>query len=451
MKIILLFLISLLKIKNLKEVNHNNLDSQLETKEEENELYLELIEKNNSFYIPIYIDNLTFNLEVDSNLEYSWLPSNNLNSNINNSLFNITTFYNDKNINYSIINNDSYVIINSKNGYIQGILTYDDININNKINLKEFYFYSIFKFDKFYNGYPKGKFGLGYADVEKEENNVFIEHLFNSSFINSKKFILFNKKIYFDTPKEYKEYPFSFCNLTNSLIYIEEFKNSWVCSLSHIILGDINKDFDDGFLIYPSYAIYDINSEFILIPKSFYNIFERNLIKIYLKNICDKKVNENNDIYFICKTNEKFNFLHITFIFDGFGYVLSLKQLMKKIDNYEEILLIKFYENSENIFIFGNPFLKQYMVEFNYDHKIIGFIGGEREDFTAEWGLWKKNINFNKKQERLMLFIVGCIVLVMMFIAVISFEIWNLKIKKTKENKRIEGLVSNEEINDVLD
>jgi len=39
----------------------------------------------------------------------------------------------------------------------------------------------------------------------------------------------------------------------------------------------------------------------------------------------------------------------------------------------------------------------------------------------------------------------------MMFIVVISFEIWNLKIKKTKENKRIEGLVSNEEINDVLD
>ena len=66
-------------------------------------------------------------------------------------------------------------------------------------------------------------------------------------------------------------------------------------------------------------------------------------------------------------------------------------------------------------------------------------------------GLWKKNINFNEKQERLMLFIVGCIVLGMMFIVVISFEIWNLKIKKTKENKRIEGLVSNEEINDVLD
>jgi hypothetical protein len=124
---------------------------------------------------------------------------------------------------------------------------------------------------------------------------------------------------------------------------------------------------------------------------------------------------------------------------------------MKKIDNYEEILLIKFYENSENIFILGNPFLKQYMVEFNYDNKIIGFIGGEREDFSAEWGLWKKNISFSKKQERLMLFIVGCIVLVMMFIVVISFEIWNLKIKKTKENKRIEGLVSNEEINDVLD
>ena len=58
------------------------------------------------------------------------------------------------------------------NHKIQGILTYDDININNKINLKEFYFYSIFKFDKFYNGYPKGKFGLGYTDVEKEECDI---------------------------------------------------------------------------------------------------------------------------------------------------------------------------------------------------------------------------------------------------------------------------------------
>lgn len=197
MKIILLFLITLFKIKNFKELNNINLDSQLETLEEENELYLELLEKNNSFYIPIYIDNLTFNLEVDTNLEYSWLPSINLNSNINNSLFNITTFYNDKNINYSIINNDSYVIINSKNGYIQGILTYDDININNKINLKEFYFYSIFKFDKFYNGYPKGKFGLGYTEEVNEENNVFISHLFNTSLINSKKFILFNIICYY--------------------------------------------------------------------------------------------------------------------------------------------------------------------------------------------------------------------------------------------------------------
>ena len=95
MKIILLFLITLFKIKNFKELNNINLDSQLEIKEEENELYIELLEKNNSFYIPIYIDNLTFNLEVDTNLEYSWLPSINLNSNINNSLCNITTFYND--------------------------------------------------------------------------------------------------------------------------------------------------------------------------------------------------------------------------------------------------------------------------------------------------------------------------------------------------------------------
>ena len=47
MKIILLFLITLFKIKNFKELNNINLDSQLETKEEENELYIELLEKNN--------------------------------------------------------------------------------------------------------------------------------------------------------------------------------------------------------------------------------------------------------------------------------------------------------------------------------------------------------------------------------------------------------------------
>jgi hypothetical protein len=448
MKKFLLFLIVIFIIKNKKELKNNNLISLSEEKEEENEFCLELIEKNNLLYIPVYIDNITYNLQIDTNLEYSWLPSIDLMSNINNSLFNITTFYQNKNINYSSINNDSFVIINSKNGYIQGILTYDNININNQIDLKELFFYSIFKFDKFYNGYPNGKLSLGYSE---NENNGLISILFNKSFIDSKKFLLINKKIYFDIPKEFKNYPFSFCNLTNSLIFIEEFKNSWVCSLSHIILGDINKDFDDGFQIYPSYVVFDISSEFILIPKSFFNIFENNLFKIYLKNICVKNSNENNEIYFTCKTNEKFNFIHITFIFDGFGYVLSLKQLMKKIDNYEEILLIKFYENSENIFILGTPFIKQYMMEYNYENKIIGFIGGEREDFTAEWGLWKKNINFNKKQERLMLFIVGCVVLVMMFIVVISFEIWNLKIKKNKESKRIEGLMLNENINDILE
>lgn len=394
----------------------------------------------NDFYtILIKLGNQSFEVQIDTTSSISWVPSISINTNLFSHL-NITNYYNSSLP--SNINKNETILLVDEDGDVQGEIREDSLKIGNLENIKlnNFKFLSVNYYDKFFKDYPNGKLGLGYKTLINNSNILHLSK--NNNIINKTIFTLEQNKIYFgDIPEKYNNYPFSSCNLTDSSELDDEYRNGWICSLTHIIIGKIDKTFEDSFDISPSQVSFDSAFNYISIPKKFYDIFLHNLFENELNGICAFQEIENFEISILCNQTNKFKNIYLAFIIDGFGYYINMNDLIKKDDNGKIKLLIKFRKENNNIWIFGLPFIKLYTVVFNAEEKIIGLYGGEREDFFEEWSKWKEHISSNLENERKILFIIGCIVVGTMFFIVIFFEFWKFKQKKKIKS----SLIFNEE------
>ena len=170
------------------------------------------------------------------------------------------------------------------------------------------------------------------------------------------------------------------------------------------------------------------------------------MFDFYTINEC-KEIKEELEIYYVCHSTEKFSFINISFILEGYGYVFSLKSLFKKIDSENMEMLIRFKKENDNIWAFGLPFLNQYTIVYNAEDNIVGLYGGEKEDFLSEWELWNTHNDLSQHQKRKLLLIVGISVVSAIFLTVILFLLWKSFIKKKSYERKDQGpLIKSEEI-----
>ena len=394
------------------------------------EYILKEINDDKEFYtIIIKLGNQSFEVQIDTTSSISWVPSTAAKSNIT-SYLNISNYYKSK-IPFDKQKNETILLVD-EDGDVQGEIREDTLSIgyNEEIKLNNFIFLGVTFYDKLFKDYPNGKLGLGYKTLYGNNSNI-LKLSYNQTKINKTIFTLEQNKLYFgEIPEKLNNYPSSSCNITDSNELDDEYRNGWICSLTHIIIGKLDQTFEDSIDISPSKITFDSAFNYISIPKKFYDIFLNNLFNNELKGICTFNEFENIEINIICNKSNLFKNIYLTFIIDGFGYVINLNDLTKKLDNGKILLLIKFKFENDNIWSFGLPFIKLYTIVFNGEKNIVELYGGEREDFFEEWDKWREHVSSNQENERRMLFIVGCIVVCFMFFLVVFFEIWKCKNKK---------------------
>ena len=236
---------------------------------------------------------------------------------------------------------------------------------------------------KLNNSNIQGIIGLGI----KDSSNSLLDKMKEEKLIKSK-ILYFTTSPYpkiefqIDIPKNSKE-TFTGCNITKN----SNFKESWICDLSHIYIEDDDDKDEEKIEINDTI---EVNSQAIFDAKSYYITTS---IK-YLKEILDEFEDENNCKSFIrndftyinCDMNslndtKKMPFLY--FVLGNFAYKIKPDKLFTQSQKGKFTCLIRFSSKSDydNIWVLGYPFFSSYKIKFDYDNNFIGFNGEKPLDF----------------------------------------------------------------------
>ena len=104
----------------------------------------------------------------------------------------------------------------------------------------------------------------------------------------------------------------------------------------------------------------------------------------YFKNNY-KEVKSEDSTYFIITDEELIPGSSISFIIEGYAYIIPSDYLFIKTEEGEFELLVRFYKENDNIFGFGAPFMDFFTVVFDYEEGEVGFFGGSRKELQREW------------------------------------------------------------------
>ena len=328
-------------------------------------------------------------------------------SSSNNTNLKIKTFNEKESNTYKLINDT--IIKPLLDDYEEGLLSEDDLYLNNNIELKNFNFILSIKQNLNSSGYIGLNLEKDFSDHELFENTGFINQLKKLNLINSYSFtfkFLSNDKGEFiigGDPHEYDKKNYNSDNLI--LINAGKINNymKWYFDIDNIKVNEDNVE-------YTTHESAEIQSEFGLIIGSDYfrlyvweNFFNKNGCNFGTQGIydfyyCDKKVNIKNlfkklEIY----SKDK----KIKFIFDNNDLFYEYKGKI--------YFLIVFTRG--NYWTFGQIFLKKYQTIFNSDKKVLGW-------YTND--LNKNNKNNNKKENNKILKIF-CIIFLIIIICLILY------------------------------
>ena len=164
------------------------------------------------YIIPIFIGTpeQKFLLQLDTSNANTWIPSTYCNNCKDVSL------YKDKNSTSSNTTKNK-AIIYDEDSIVNGYISYEKININNKIKIPKIGFIQIISFDNEFNDYNQGKLGLGYRGFINGDFNL-LNMLLKNNIIQKRIFSIELKNenggnLYFDkyqnSESEYE------CNITS--------------------------------------------------------------------------------------------------------------------------------------------------------------------------------------------------------------------------------------------
>ena len=374
--------------------------------------------ENNFFTVPISIgtpsDIQIFEVQVDTTTSETWVPSIN-------TTYNINPKY-DLSLSSSSNTSNKTMEIFDEDGDVSGKATHDVIKIG-KYSLDKFGFVSIINYPNNFKDYPNGKLGLGYKQDHGDEFN-FIRMLKEKGLVNNEIFTIdpFQKELIIGNyPSKYLNNTYSFCNLTETHDLDDDYRAGWVCELTHAFFFKPLKYLEDGVETTNARVIFDSAYQYIGIPKRNLDLFKKNFFEGILEEICIE-MRAKREIYFICEDDEKLNNANITFIIGGFGYVLSKNQLFKPLYGNKLECILRFIKQNDNIFSFGVPFIKNYVMAYDAEKQHVGFLGGNKIDYFEDWKLWMKGIS-PKQRDKMKKFIYGGIALGVLLLLIVIFLI----------------------------
>ena len=354
---------------------------------------------NQCQYIEVCLtkDNKCFNLILDTDSFYTWVPSSEnkqeFNKKFDEKVSDIQTI--NSNINVKYANNKA----------ITGKLL-STVSTIAKTSLNNFQFISVSSNEENYNKTIEGYFGLGYPYTNDGKTYSILINLEKNNHIKKKVFTIVNnykeKKgtlllgtIPNNINNDMKNY--GSCNIESN------FSNDyghWYCKIKGLLLGkslanDKMINFDDNS---NNKFKFDYKNPRSIIPMSY-------LLKIqelYFNKLIDNvqcTFSMNNGFFSISCSSNNYNELNeLTFLVnDDFGFLITKEDLFIYNDGSKKYDFI-LYGINENVFILGSNILKRFSIVFNMDENKIGMYNSDNKIIKIE-ELKKKEEEEKKKKE----------------------------------------------------
>ena len=320
-----------------------------------------------------------FQIQVDTTTSETWIPSPKTTLKVKK--YNITQSTTGQKTNKTFE-------VEDEDGDIRGKSCYDSVQVGD-ITLNHFGFVLVDEFEYPFDDYEQGKLGLGYKQEHGDDFN-FIRKLKLNNIIDREIFSINHETkelIIGDVPPQFQNQLYTTCPVVETNDLDDEYRQAWACELTHLAFNldrkDKNFDLDQAFEI-NARITFDSAYPYISIPKRHINEFKKRYMNNYFNNSY-KEVRDEDTTYFICTDEELVFGASISFIIEGYAYIIPWNKLFLKNEEGEYELLIRFYKENDNIFGFGAPFMDFFTVVYDYEEKEVGFYGGNRKQLTREW------------------------------------------------------------------
>ena len=320
-----------------------------------------------------------FGIQVDTTTSETWIPSTKTTLKVKK--YNISESLDGKKTNKTFE-------VEDEDGDVRGKACYDSIKVGD-ISLNHFGFVLVDEFEYPFADYEQGKLGLGYKQEHGDDFN-FLRKLKLNGIIDKEVFSIDHKKkelILGGTPPQFENQLYTTCPVVETNDLDDEYRQAWACEVTHLAFNlhkkTKNFDLDQAFEV-NARITFDSAYPYISIPKRHLKTFKKRYMDTYFNNSY-KEVKDEDSVYFICTDEELVNGASISFIIEGYAYIIPSNKLFIKSDEGEYELLIRFYKENDNIFGFGAPFMEFFTVVYDYEEAEVGFYGGNRKELTREW------------------------------------------------------------------
>ena len=320
-----------------------------------------------------------FQIQVDTTTSETWIPSPKTTLKVKK--YNITQSTTGQKTNKTFE-------VEDEDGDVRGKACYDSVQVGD-ITLNHFGFVLVDEFEYPFDDYEQGKLGLGYKQEHGDDFN-FIRKLKLNNIIDREIFSINHETkelIIGDVPPQFQNQLYTTCPVVETNDLDDEYRQAWACELTHLAFNldkkDKNFDLDQAFEV-NARITFDSAYPYISIPKRHINEFKKRYMNNYFNNSY-KEVRDEDTTYFICTDEELVFGASISFIIEGYAYIIPWNSLFLKNEEGEYELLIRFYKENDNIFGFGAPFMDFFTVVYDYEEKEVGFYGGNRKQLTREW------------------------------------------------------------------
>ena len=352
----------------------------IQTKEPQS-ISLSYEDKLGYYIIPISFgsNEEVFGLQVDTTTSETWIPSTKTSLKVKK--YNISESTNGQKTNKTFE-------VEDEDGDVRGKACYDSIKVGD-ISMNHFGFVLVDEFEVDFQDYPHGKLGLGYKQEHGDDFN-FLRKLKLNNIIEKEIFSINHETkelILGDYPPQFQNQLYTTCPVVETNDLDDEYRQAWACELTHLAFNldkkTKNFDLDQAFEV-NARITFDSAYQYISIPKRHLNAFKDKFMNQYFNNSY-KEIRDEDSTYFIVTDEELIGGASISFIIEGYAYILPSDKLFLKTEENEFELLVRFYKENDNIFGFGDPFIKYFTVVYDYEENEVGFYGGSRKELTREW------------------------------------------------------------------
>lgn len=334
-----------------------------------------------------------FDVQLDTSTATSWVPSKSCKN------CGSAKSYYDFNLSSTSSPSSTEAEIDDEDGDVEGTIAHDNIEVSG-FKLKQYGFVEVKELDDDFNDHYDGKLGLGFRGEKGHEFN-FIEKLQHDGLISKRVFSLnhlndtFGIFLVGDLPVQ----NYKFCNVTFTEDLDDEYREGWVCELTHV--GYNVKNSSNSLNTYEETekgrVDFDSAYDYIAVPRRDWGIIQKVLLNEFscsfspslqgedsVKYICDKKAIEPNAI--------------LTFVLQGNGYAIKVTDLFKDINENKMEFLCRYIDDDDAIWTFGYPFMKNYITIFNMEERHVGIYTystpsskGRITNLEKDWNVWYLN------------------------------------------------------------